>query len=99
MNDVKGTLTLPISSSYTLDSFIDALQKQINQLQSTTGSSVSGVSVAYDSETNGLVFTTGTKGTDSFIKVSGVLLGGSPILRLVVVLRLLGLSPLNRLTT
>ena len=71
VNDVKGTLTLPISSSYTLDSFIDALQKQINQLQSTTGSSVSGVSVAYDSETNGLVFTTGTKGTDSFIKVSG----------------------------
>ena len=49
VNDVKGTLTLPISSSYTLDSFIDALQKQINQLQSTTGSSVSGVSVAYDS--------------------------------------------------
>ena len=71
VNDVKGTLTLPISSSYTLDSFIDALQKQINQLQSATGSSVSGVSVAYDSETNGLVFTTGTKGTDSFIKVSG----------------------------
>ena len=71
VNDVKGTLTLPISSSYTLDSFIDALQKQINQLQSSTGSSVSGVTVAYDSETNGLVFTTGTKGTDSFIKVSG----------------------------
>ena len=71
VNDVKGTLTLPISSSYTLDSFIDALQKQINQLQSATGSSVSGVTVAYDSATNGLVFTTGTKGTDSFIKVSG----------------------------
>ena len=71
VNDVKGTLTLPISSSYTLDSFIDALQKQINQLQSATGSSVSGVTVAYDSTTNGLVFTTGTKGTDSFIKVSG----------------------------
>ena len=71
VNDVKGILTLPISSSYTLDSFIDALQKQINQLQSAAGSSVSGVTVAYDSETNGLVFTTGTKGTDSFIKVSG----------------------------
>ena len=71
VNDVKGTLTLPISSSYTLDSFIDALQKQINQLQSAAGSSVSGVTVAYDSATNGLVFTTGTKGTDSFIKVSG----------------------------
>ena len=71
VNDVKGTLTLPISSSYTKDSFIDALQKQINQLQSAAGSSVSGVTVAYDQTTNGLVFTTGTKGTDSFIKVSG----------------------------
>jgi flagellar hook-basal body protein len=71
VNDVKGTLTLPISSSYTKDSFIDALQKQINQLQSAAGSSVSGVTVAYDQATNGLVFTTGTKGTDSFIKVSG----------------------------
>ena len=71
VNDVKGTLSLPISSSYTLDSFIDGLQKQINQLSSASGSSVSGVTVAYDSATNGLVFTTGTKGSDSFIKVSG----------------------------
>ena len=71
VDDVKGTLTLPISSAYTLDSFIDTLQKSINQLASVEGSSVSGVTVAYDEDTNGLVFTTGTKGSDSFIKVSG----------------------------
>ena len=71
VDDVKGTLTLPISAGYTLDSFIDALEKGINQLASDAGSSVSGVQVAYDAATNGLVFTTGTAGTDSFIKVSG----------------------------
>ena len=71
VDDVKGTLTLPISSAYTLDSFIDTLQKSINQLASEAGSSVSGVAVEYDADTNGLVFTTGTKGSDSFIKVSG----------------------------
>ena len=71
VDDVKGTLSLPISSAYTLDSFIDSLEKGINQLASEAGSSVSGVDVQYDAGTNGLVFTTGTKGSDSFIKVSG----------------------------
>jgi len=71
VDDVKGTLKIPQSSNYTLDSFILALEKGINQLASTAGSSVSGVQVAYDPAANGLVITTGTTGTDSFIKVSG----------------------------
>ena len=71
VNDVKGTVTLPIGSGYTLDSLISSLQSGINQLASTAGSSVSGVKVTYDAATNGLKFTTGTTGTDSFIKVSG----------------------------
>ena len=71
VDDVKGTLVLPTSSGYTLDSFIIELEKGINQLASTNGSTVSGVKVAYDADTNGLVFTSGTTGTDSFIKVSG----------------------------
>ncbi len=71
VDDVKGTLKIPQSSNYTLDSFILALEKGINQLSSSSGSSVSGVTVAYDEQTNGLVMTTGTTGTDSFIKVSG----------------------------
>jgi flagellar hook-basal body protein len=71
VDDVKGTLQIPIGSAYTLDSFILELEDGINQLASESGSSVSGVSVEYDANTNGLVFTTGTTGTDSFIKVSG----------------------------
>ena len=71
VNDVKGTLVLPTSSGYTLDSFIIELEKGINQLASDSGSTVSGVTVEYDPDSNGLVFTTGTTGTDSFIKVSG----------------------------
>ena len=71
VDDVKGTLVLPTSSGYTLDSFIVELEKGINQLAAENGSKVSGVEVVYDPETNGLVFTSGTTGTDSFIKVSG----------------------------
>ena len=71
VDDVKGTLKIPQSGNYTLDSFILALEKGINQLASTAGSSVSGVKVEYDPAANGLVITTGTTGTDSFIKVSG----------------------------
>jgi flagellar hook-basal body protein len=71
VNDVKGTVTLPVNSSATIESLVANLQKGINELASEGGSSVSGVTVAYNSATNGLVFTTGTTGTDSFIKVSG----------------------------
>jgi len=71
VDDVKGTLVLPTSSGYTLDSFIVELEKGINQLAAENGSKVSGVKVVYDPETNGLTFTSGTTGTDSFIKVSG----------------------------
>ena len=71
VDDVKGTLVIPTGSGYTLDSFIIELEKGINQLASENGNTVSGVTVEYDSNTNGLVFTSGTTGTDSFIKVSG----------------------------
>jgi flagellar hook-basal body protein len=71
VDDVKGTLVIPTGSGYTLDSFIIELEKGINQLASENGNTVSGVSVEYDPNSNGLVFTSGTTGTDSFIKVSG----------------------------
>ena len=71
VDDVKGTLVLPTGAGYTLDSFIVELEKGINKLASDTGSTVSGVKVKYDADSNGLVFTTGSSGTDSFIKVSG----------------------------
>jgi len=71
VDDVKGTVTLPASDSYTLDGFMLALEKEINTLASDTGSSTSGVTVSYDQVLNAFKFTTGTSGTDSFIKVSG----------------------------
>ena len=71
VDDVKGTVSIPPSTSYTLDGFMAELQKGINNLASTTGSTASGVKVTYDRAKNAFQFTTGTTGTDSFIKVSG----------------------------
>ena len=71
VDDVKGTVTLPPSDTYTLDGFMAELEKQINSLASTAGSTVSGVKVTYDRQLNAFRFTTGTTGTNSFIKVSG----------------------------
>ena len=71
VDDVKGTVSIPVGNSYTLDGFMSELQEAINGLASTTGSTVSGVKVSYDRALNAFQFTTGTTGTDSFIKVSG----------------------------
>jgi len=74
---VQGTVTVPPSNDYTLDSFMLALQDGINHLSGPpstpglTGPTVSGVKVSYDSQNNALVFQTGTQGANSFIKVSG----------------------------
>ena len=77
VGSVQGTVTLPPSSNYTLGSFMQALQDGINHLSAApaqpglTGQSVSGVVVGYDPTTNALKFTTGTTGSQSYIKVSG----------------------------
>ena len=77
VGNVQGTVTIPPSSNYTLASFMLALQDGINHLSGSppqpgmTGESVSGVKVTYDSDNNALVFTSGTQGADSYIKVSG----------------------------
>ena len=42
VNDVKGTVQLPIGAGYTLDSLINGLETAINQLATESGSSVSG---------------------------------------------------------
>ena len=77
VGSVQGTVVLPPSSNYTLGSFMQALQDGINHLSAPpsqpglTGQSVSGVVVGYDPKTNALKFTTGTTGSQSYIKVSG----------------------------
>jgi flagellar hook-basal body protein len=77
VDDVKGTVYLEPKDTYTIDSFVLALQNGINRLagpadqNGLTGPMVSGVKVAYDIATNSLKFTSGTASTNSFIKVSG----------------------------
>jgi len=77
VDDVKGTVYLEPKETYTIDSFVQALQNGINRLSGPpdqaglTGSTVSGVKVTYDINTNRIKFTTGTATSNSFIKVSG----------------------------
>jgi flagellar hook-basal body protein len=76
VDGIKGTVELPIDSNYSLSTFMSKLEKGINAMgsNSTTGgtpSTVNGVKVSYDASKNRFVFTTGTTGADSFIKISG----------------------------
>jgi flagellar hook-basal body protein len=83
VDGIKGTVKLPIDSNYSLSTFMAKLEKGINALGSNgsadgttassvlTPSTVNGVKVSYDQANNRFVFTTGTSGADSFIKISG----------------------------
>jgi flagellar hook-basal body protein len=76
VDGIKGTVKLPIDSNYSLSTFMSKLEKGINALgsNSTTGgepTTVNGVKVSYDQAANRFVFTTGTTGSESFIKISG----------------------------
>jgi len=76
VNGITGTVTVPPKDTYTLGTFMEALQNGINNLQSSnktglTPESVNGVKVSYNSTKNALEFTTGTASTDSYIKVTG----------------------------
>jgi flagellar hook-basal body protein len=76
VDGIKGTVELPIDSNYSLSTFMAKLEKGINAMGSNsatggTPSTVNGVKVSYDATKNRFVFTTGTTGADSFIKISG----------------------------
>lgn len=76
VDGVKGTVVIPPSATYSLESFMRELQKGINSLATKgTGedspTTVNGVKVSYDYVNNNFKFTTGTTGSDSFIKISG----------------------------
>ncbi len=75
VDGIKGTVVLPTGKDYSLSSFIDKLQRGINSLAANnpdgTPATVNGVRVTYDAVKSQFVFTSGTTGADSFIKISG----------------------------
>jgi flagellar hook-basal body protein len=81
VDGIKGTVRIPPSSTYSLESFMRELQRGINNLASdepdpydpnlASPATVNGVKVTFDYTNNRFVFTTGTTGSDSFIKISG----------------------------
>ena len=74
VDGIKGDVVIPTSATYSLASFTRELEKGINALASADGDSpttVNGVKVSYDYTKNIFKFTSGTQGSDSFIKVSG----------------------------
>jgi flagellar hook-basal body protein len=71
VDDVRGEITIPQRSNYSLSSFISELENSINTMTDSTGKTVNGVKVSYDSVAKVFQFTTGTASNNSFIKVSG----------------------------
>jgi flagellar hook-basal body protein len=77
VDGIKGTVVLPIDSNYSLSTFMSKLEKGINAMGTNatvaggTPTTVNGVKVSYDAINNKFIFTTGSKGADSFIKISG----------------------------
>ena len=71
VDDVRGTVTIPVGTDYSLAKFTKELEKQINLLADSTGKTVSGVKVTFDAVNQRFNFTTATATSSSFIKVSG----------------------------
>ena len=71
VDGISGEIRIPAAANYTIDSFTSELSRQINQLAKEDGSTISGVSVEYDGDLKSFVFTSGTTGNSSFIKVTG----------------------------
>jgi len=81
VDGIKGTVRIPPSSTYSLESFMRELQRGINNLAGdepdpndpklSSPATVNGTKVTFDYTNNRFVFTSGTTGSDSFIKISG----------------------------
>ena len=71
VNGISGIIEVP-SGNYVGSTLAAELQTRINQISDTeTGEVVGGVTVKYQADTNNFVFTTGTTGDQSTIKVKG----------------------------
>ena len=71
VNGISGIIEVP-GGNYVGSTLAEALQTRINQISdAATGEVVGGVQVKYQADSNNFVFTTGTTGSDSTIKVKG----------------------------
>ena len=71
VNGISGIIEVP-SGNYVGSTLASELQTRINQISDAeTGEVVGGVTVKYQTDTNNFVFTTGTTGDQSTIKVKG----------------------------
>lgn len=73
VDGIVKKIELPFPTTYTnIEAFAKALQDEINTISDLeTGRNVSGVTVAFDTKTKQLSFTTGTTGSNSAIQVTG----------------------------
>ncbi len=69
VNDITAAIQVP-EGVYNGTSLATALQSRINQMEDTSGNTVNGVTVVYNSTSNSFTFTTGTTGLKSKIFVS-----------------------------
>ena len=71
VNGINGIVEVP-SGFYVGSTLAEALEKRINQIMDPiSGETVGGVTVRYSSASNNFVFTSGTTGNESTIKVKG----------------------------
>ena len=70
VNDITAAIKVP-EGVYNGTQLATALQERINQMEDSTGNTVNGVTVVYNTTTNSFTFTTGTTGIKSKIFVSG----------------------------
>ncbi|MDC1357479.1 flagellar hook-basal body complex protein [Pseudomonadota bacterium] len=69
-NDITAAIEVP-EGVYNGTSLATALQSRINQMEDSSGNTVNGVTVAFNTTSNSFTFTTGTTGLNSKIFVSG----------------------------
>lgn len=71
VNGINAVIDIP-GGNYIGSTLAERLEERINQMQDPiTGKTIGGVTVRYQPDDNNFVFTTGTSGTDSTIRVRG----------------------------
>ena len=69
VNDITAAIKVP-EGVYNGTSLATALESRINQMEDSSGNTVNGVTVVYNTTSNSFTFTTGTSGLNSKIFVS-----------------------------